>query len=201
MKTKGVKKDAGKPRTDLLSAAALMGVSEVLKFGADKYAADNWRLGMDWRRLIGAMLRHALEFMDGRSLRPLVEGKGAPWRDDLFLESLFTMRDNPFQEGIRTRRWKYVRMYDGALPYDERHVDFAGRKPDFEMLFDLQADPGERTNLATAAEHREVLAELSRKCAEQSVALNKRREAFRQFIPPQARGGAAGRKANPKAKK
>ncbi len=70
MKTKGVKKDAGKPRTDLLSAAALMGVSEVLKFGAEKYAADNWRLGMDWRRLIGAMLRHALEFMDGQDIDP-----------------------------------------------------------------------------------------------------------------------------------
>jgi len=142
-----------------------------------------------------------LEFMDGRSLRPLVEGRDAPWRDELFLESLFTMRDNPFQEGIRTGRWKYVRMYDGVLPYDERHVDFAGRRPDFEMLFDLQADPGERTNLATAAEHREVLAELSRKCADQSAALNKRREAFRQLIPPQARGGAAGKKANPKGKK
>ena len=65
MKTDGVKKDAGKPRTDLLSAAALMGVSEVLKFGAEKYAADNWRLGMNWRRLIGH--RPRLRAADHRS--------------------------------------------------------------------------------------------------------------------------------------
>lgn len=86
MKTKGVKKDAGKPRTDLLSAAALMGVSEVLKFGAEKYAADNWRLGMDWRRLIGAMLRHALEFMDGQDIDP---DSGLPTIDHVLCCAMF----------------------------------------------------------------------------------------------------------------
>jgi arylsulfatase A-like enzyme len=55
----------------------------------------------------------APEFMDGRSLRPLVEGRDVGWRDELFLESLFTLRGNPFQEGIRTERWKYIRMYGG----------------------------------------------------------------------------------------
>jgi hypothetical protein len=35
--------------------------------------------------------------MEGRGLRPLVEGREVSWRDELFLESLFTMRDNPFQ--------------------------------------------------------------------------------------------------------
>jgi len=58
--------------------------------------------------------------MEGRSLRPLVEGREVPWRDALFLESLFTLRDNPFQEGMRTTRWKYIRMYDGVTAFKEK---------------------------------------------------------------------------------
>jgi arylsulfatase A-like enzyme len=123
-----------------------------------------------------------LEFMDGRSLRALVEGKDVSWRDELFIESLFTLRDNPFQEGIRTRKWKYIRMYDDVMNFNEQHVDFAGRPPEFEMLFDLEADPGERANLVHHSKHAAILAELRRKCAEQSVAINQRREAFKAVV-------------------
>ncbi|MBM3858427.1 MAG: DUF4976 domain-containing protein [Verrucomicrobia bacterium] len=141
-----------------------------------------------------------LEFMEGRSLRPLVEGKDAPWRDELFLESLFTMRDNPFQEGIRTKKWKYIRMYDGIMNFKEQHVDFAGRPPEFEMLFDLETDPGERTNLANHPEHAAILAELRQKTAAQSVAINQRREAFRKLVEVQPRSVPAPQKGK-KAKK
>ena len=127
------------------------------------------------------------EFMDGRSLRPLVEGKTVPWRDELFLESLYTGRDNPFQEGICTKQWKYIRMYDGVAPYDERNVDFHGRPPEFEMLFDLESDPGERTNLVTSARSAQVLQTLRRKCAEQSIALNQRRAQFKKTVPAERR--------------
>ena len=125
----------------------------------------------------------APEFMDGRSLRPLVEERQVAWREELFLESLFTMRDNPFQEGIRTKRWKYIRMFDGILGYKEPHVDFSNRQPEFEMLFDLENDPGERTNLATAPQHAALIAELRTKVSTQSVALNERREAFKRVVP------------------
>jgi arylsulfatase A-like enzyme len=131
------------------------------------------------------------EFMDGRSLRPLVEGRDVPWRDELFLESLFTMRDNPFQEGIRRGRWKYIRMYDGVMSFQERHVDFAGRAPEFELLFDLAADPGERTNLAAAPAHAATLADLRARVASHSVALNQRREEFSRVLPPEPRRPAA----------
>ena len=130
----------------------------------------------------------APEFMDGRSLRPLVEERQVAWREELFLESLFTMRDNPFQEGIRTKRWKYIRMFDGILGYKEPHVDFSNRQPEFEMLFDLENDPGERTNLATAPQHAALIAELRTKVSTQSVALNERREAFKRVVPPFPRG-------------
>ena len=127
------------------------------------------------------------EFMEGRSLRPLVEGRETPWRDELFLESLFTLRDNPFQEGMRTERWKYIRMYDGVLAFKETDVDFAGRKPEFELLFDLESDPDERTNLASVAEHAGILAALRGKTAAESVAINARREAFKATVPTRGR--------------
>lgn len=128
-------------------------------------------------------------FMDGRSLRPLVEGRDVPWRDELFVECL---RDNPFQEGLRTERWKYIRMYDGVDNHRESDVDFSHRAPQFEMLFDLQADPEERNNLIGAPERRETLDTLRRRCAEQSAALNRRREQYKEAAQVQLRPPAAG---------
>ena len=126
-------------------------------------------------------------FMDGQSLRPLMEGRDVPWREELFLESLYTGRDTPFQEGVRLGKWKYVRMYDGKLPYNETHVDFANRKPEFEMLFDLEADPAEMKNLIQTHAESKILATLRKKCAAQSQALNERRDAFKKIVKIQKR--------------
>ena len=142
----------------------------------------------------------ALEFMEGRSLRPLVEGReDVTWRDELFLESLFTLRDNPFQEGIRTSRWKYIRMYDGVISFREADVDFRDRAPEFEMLFDLEADPGERHNLIADPQHAATLAELRQKTAAQSAAINQRREAFQALVETQPRTAPAAKKAKQSA--
>ena len=54
--------------------------------------------------------------MEGSSLVPLMANENVEWRDHLFLESLFTLQDNPFCEGIRKGQWKYIRMYDGQQP-------------------------------------------------------------------------------------
>lgn len=62
---KGIKHDSGKPRIDLASRVALEGLGTVLGFGSKEYAVDNWRAGMDWRRLIGAAYRHLGAFQDG----------------------------------------------------------------------------------------------------------------------------------------
>jgi arylsulfatase A-like enzyme len=122
------------------------------------------------------------EFMDGMSLRPLVEGRAAGWRTELFLESLYTGRDTPFQEGIRSGRWKYIRFFDGRTGYREKDVDFSARRPDFEMLFDLDADPGERVNLAASPAAADALEKLRRRCLDRSAALNWRREQFREKV-------------------
>jgi arylsulfatase A-like enzyme len=100
------------------------------------------------------------------------------------------MRDNPFQEGIRTERWKYIRMYDGVMPFRESDVDFADRPAEFELLFDLESDPNEQTNLASVPAHADILAELREKTAAQSIALNARREAFKAEVPTKGRGSS-----------
>ncbi|MCK4997979.1 MAG: sulfatase-like hydrolase/transferase [Anaerohalosphaera sp.] len=116
--------------------------------------------------------------MQGQSLRSLVLGKSVRWRDELFLESLFTGRDTPFAEGIRKGKWKYIRMFDGIAPYKEKHVDFKNRKPDFEQLFDLSQDGEEKNNLIAELEGSETLNALRNRCAVLSDELNRQREEY-----------------------
>lgn len=128
-----------------------------------------------------------IEFMEGASLRPLIVEEPTEWREELFLESLYTGRDNPFQEGMRQGKWKYIRMYDGVKKYAESDVDFGGREPDFEMLFDLGADPKEMRNLIEPMAASQILADLRAKTATNSVAINQRREEFKEAVAVKGR--------------
>jgi hypothetical protein len=65
-----LKFDDEKVRVDLLPVGALMEISKVLTFGAQKYAENNWRKGFKWSRLIGAALRHLFAFMRGEDRDP-----------------------------------------------------------------------------------------------------------------------------------
>ena len=66
-----MKQDGGKPtRPELLDVNWLLDVSAVLKFGAEKYAPNLWREGMDWSRCYGALLRHLFAFWSGEEFDP-----------------------------------------------------------------------------------------------------------------------------------
>lgn len=71
-----LKYDSKKPRMELLSVPALIEISKVLTYGADKYTvgdvsgAHNWRKGFKWSRLYGAALRHLTAHMDGDDTDP-----------------------------------------------------------------------------------------------------------------------------------
>lgn len=56
--TEGLKFDEGKVPYELLAPEFLEGVAEILRFGAEKYSARNWELGMNWSRPFGALMRH-----------------------------------------------------------------------------------------------------------------------------------------------
>ncbi len=68
--TKGLKYDQDKEPIALLSRTWLLGVSRVMGFGAKKYAAHNWRYGIERSRILSAALRHILAYNEGEDLDP-----------------------------------------------------------------------------------------------------------------------------------
>lgn len=66
----GSKLDAGKPQTDLIDADAALELARVLTFGAKKYAAENWRKGITFKRVIAACLRHTWAILRGEDRDP-----------------------------------------------------------------------------------------------------------------------------------
>lgn len=62
----GQKFDAGKTRIELFPGDALFAISQVLTFGAKKYAARNWELGISWGRVFGAAMRHMWAWWQGK---------------------------------------------------------------------------------------------------------------------------------------
>jgi hypothetical protein len=70
MTKEGVKHDQEKIRTELLPPEALEAIATILTFGAKKYAARNWELGMSWSRPYGACLRHLFAWWRGEKSDP-----------------------------------------------------------------------------------------------------------------------------------
>ena len=65
------KYDAGKDcRPGLIAPEFIRGIGKVLAFGAKKYAAGNWALGMDWSRPIDALDRHWTAWKGGERNDP-----------------------------------------------------------------------------------------------------------------------------------
>lgn len=66
----GLKADDGKSRIDLIDSEWLEGVGHVLRFGANKYAAHNWRGGIHVSRLIAGIYRHLGAINRGEDIDP-----------------------------------------------------------------------------------------------------------------------------------
>lgn len=65
----GVKFDKEKAvRPELIAPEIITALGEVLAYGANKYAAGNWALGMEWSRVYGAMLRHLNAWASGEDI-------------------------------------------------------------------------------------------------------------------------------------
>ena len=69
---KFTKYDSGKPRVELVEPKFILGLAQVLTFGAEKYAKDNWKLMTvdDRDRVYGAMQRHLLAYWGGEKIDP-----------------------------------------------------------------------------------------------------------------------------------
>ena len=60
------KHDTEKPRFDLIPPRPLFALAEIYTMGASKYDENNWRKGMKWGRIFGAIMRHLWAFWLGQ---------------------------------------------------------------------------------------------------------------------------------------
>ena len=65
---KGLKFDEEKIRFDLIPGDALEALAKVYTYGTKKYSAQNWRKGLEWSRVFGALMRHAWAFWRGEEI-------------------------------------------------------------------------------------------------------------------------------------
>lgn len=68
--TSGIKHDTDKLQMELIDPCYIQGTAAVLTFGAKKYAPNNWRLGLTYTRVLGALMRHTNEIAKGNDIDP-----------------------------------------------------------------------------------------------------------------------------------
>lgn len=64
----GEKKDIGKLRIDLTPPEVEEALAKILGFGAEKYGDENWKDGIEYKRIYGAIRRHLLAWRKGEIL-------------------------------------------------------------------------------------------------------------------------------------
>lgn len=64
----GYKSDDGKSRMDLIPPEVLIELGNLYGMGSKKYADDNWKIGMEFKRVYAAMQRHANKWWAGEEL-------------------------------------------------------------------------------------------------------------------------------------
>lgn len=112
------------------------------------------------------------DFVQGRSLMPLVRGEARSIHDAVFTELTYHAAYEP-QRAVRTDRFKYIRRFDEEHPgavlanVDDSptkdvlaELGWFDRPPDAEQLYDLVADPYEMRNLVGEAAGAPVLDDL-----------------------------------------
>jgi len=113
-------------------------------------------------------------WLQGDSVKPLLEGKKGQARDEVFAEVSWHAAFEP-QRAVRTSRYKYIRRYHGVTDTIPANIDespsktvlmkhdlLAEKRPE-EALYDVIQDPCERSNLAYQARFEEVRRQLAQR--------------------------------------
>lgn len=69
-KEKALRYNQGKPKWSLVHFRSLEPMIKVLMYGADKYARDNWKKGLDKQEILDSMQRHLAALIDGQDIDP-----------------------------------------------------------------------------------------------------------------------------------
>jgi len=111
------------------------------------------------------------DWLQGKSLLPLVGGQAKEINDEIFAESNFHAAYEPLR-AVRTSRWKYIRRYTehhhpimaqiDACPSKDFMFEhgYSKRVLEAEELYDLVFDPNEARNLLHDAAYSSVLDEM-----------------------------------------
>jgi len=117
------------------------------------------------------------EWLQGKSMMPLIRGEKDEINDAVFSEVTYHVAYEP-QRAVRTRRWKYIRRFEGreypVLPNtdDSPSKDvwmqhgWSDRPMAQEQLYDLVFDPNEACNVAADPSMVNVLNDMRRRLEE-----------------------------------
>jgi N-sulfoglucosamine sulfohydrolase len=112
------------------------------------------------------------DFVQGKSLTPIISGQAETIRDAIFAEGTYHAAYEP-QRMIRTRDWKYVRRFDDRTePVLPNVDDSAGKEiwiergwPTWllepEQLYDLVLDPNETRNVVHEPQNAAIVKDLA----------------------------------------
>jgi len=67
---KALRYNQGKPKWSMVHFKSLEPMVKVLMYGADKYARDNWKKGLDRQEILDSMQRHLAALIDGQEIDP-----------------------------------------------------------------------------------------------------------------------------------
>jgi len=110
-------------------------------------------------------------WLQGRSILPLIRGDADQIHEEIFAEVNYHAAYEP-QRAVRTRRWKYIRRFDGRTcpvlpncddgPSKDVWLEHGWRNWHLatEQLYDLILDPNETCNLARDPSARAVLEDM-----------------------------------------
>ena len=70
MKSEGLKYDDEKIMLELIAPELLFAVGITLTYGANKYDAENWRKGINYKRIYGGVMRHMTAWFNGENKDP-----------------------------------------------------------------------------------------------------------------------------------
>jgi arylsulfatase A-like enzyme len=110
-------------------------------------------------------------WLEGKSMMPLIRGSAKEINEEIFAEVNYHAAYEP-KRAVRTKRWKYIRHYDGRQHPNLPNCDdgpskslwlangWRDRKVDDEQLYDLMFDPNEIHNCAADPANAKIVAEM-----------------------------------------